>query len=519
MKRRLLALITALLLCLLSCADAASYTLPEKMKNQLAIGSGLKGTISVYAEGDISRFPFIHAISNAVYNIRGITADHDLHYSIFQSDNADNQTARTEIYRKDGVYYFRSDMVQGKILQIPAMSQFMDRLYPAKGENPTVSSIILNYLTMPTEERKEKWTPVLTRYQNELEMWLADFTVQADVIKQDNGNSALDFTYIIPAEAMKSKILDLFRDFASDPEILALLDNIMTPEEKRLFVNSDLSYYYEEALSTMDINRDIVLKKRVSAMGDVLLSELDLPLDARTTGYHTLSIKSGEELTVYDLRNDDTVLILAIPSFPENKQEDYQKSIWFSRLTISTVRADAPESLSFRADIQKKTETHEDSEGKSHQTDQYTITIQPDETYIPDGIEFKPATIFKDIQIDVSLHYSSKYSQNSATALEIEASYKQGDSSLTLSGKLKTAAPWMFMPFEIIDPIKVGADNWNILQSYITDWISNAPSIIHYSEAEEEKEETNEAEVPGDTDASAETQPLEDQPEETGSDE
>ena len=77
----------------------------------------------------------------------------------------------------------------------------------------------------------------------------------------------------------------------------------------------------------------------------------------------------------------------------------------------------------------------------------------------------------------------------------------------------------MFMPFEIIDPIKVGADNWNILQSYITDWISNAPSIIHYSEAEEEKEETNEAEVPGDTDASAETQPLEDQPEETGSDE
>ena len=50
----------ALILVLVTCTcQAAEYTLPEKMYNQLAIGSGLKGTFSISSEGEMFNIPFL----------------------------------------------------------------------------------------------------------------------------------------------------------------------------------------------------------------------------------------------------------------------------------------------------------------------------------------------------------------------------------------------------------------------------------------------------------------------------
>ena len=73
------------------------------------------------------------------------------------------------------------------------------------------------------------------------------------------------------------------------------------------------------------------------------------------------------------------------------------------------------------------------------------------------------------------------------------------------------------MPFDINDPIQVGTDKEKELVPYITDWVSNAASIISHILPEETTQETN-AENASDTsemrqsDAgeseSAETAPL-----------
>jgi hypothetical protein len=57
-----------------------------------------------------------------------------------------------------------------------------------------------------------------------------------------------------------------------------------------------------------------------------------------------------------------------------------------------------------------------------------------------------------------------------------------GNSSLHFDGKVKTAAPWLFMPFEVIDPIQTGTGKDAVLESYFIDWICNASSIIHHIE-------------------------------------
>ena len=116
MKRQFLIVLTVLLAVLTGTGCAASYTLPEKMYNQLAIGSGLKGSFMITAEGEKFDTPFMNQITDAEFDIRGIVSGKDLHYYIFQQREDEQQTAVNELYRKDGVFYFRSDMVQGKIL-------------------------------------------------------------------------------------------------------------------------------------------------------------------------------------------------------------------------------------------------------------------------------------------------------------------------------------------------------------------------------------------------------------------
>ena len=121
-------------------------------------------------------------------------------------------------------------------------------------------------------------------------------------------------------------------------------------------------------------------------------------------------------------------------------------------------------------------------------------------------------------EISLDLHYSSKYAQNSATTLEINAEISRAESRLTVQGKMKTAAPWLFMPFEIIDPVQVGTNRETILDPYITDWISNAASMIRHIDTQTEPESVPEGEATAETDAAenspeaapdAETAPLE----------
>lgn len=479
MKKRLVAFLLTLILMIGTC-QAASYTLPEKMHNQLAIGSGLKGTFSVTANGDRFDTPFLKAVTDADFSIRGITSGKDLHYYVFQSDDSDQQTALSELYRKDGHYYFRSDMVQGKVLSFPAADLLLESLFPSEGENPSPASFIVKIFSVPESERADKWEPVLNRYQNELEMWLADFTVQAEMVKLSTGFSALDFSYEIPVNEVSQRIVKLIGEFTADTEFSALLDSVMTAEEKKIYLNSNLLYFYQEALNSLNLSEPVRMNKRVSAMGEVLSFRLALPLDERTTGYSSVSIENLNNLTVYTLQSSTQVIVLGLPSQLDNSQNEWSHTFWFSRVSSDTAEAEDNQNISVRIDIQKTNETYNDEEEKNHETHHYAMTVIQDDTYLPSGTDRSLIPEFETVNADIDLHYYSKYAQNSATTLDIKGDLYQGSSSLHITGKLKTAAPWLFMPFDVNDPIPVGTTKEEVLDPYLEDWISNAASMIRH---------------------------------------
>ena len=514
MKKALIFLLVSLLLgCGINTSFAATYTLPEKLSNQLSIGSGLKGTFTITAEGDLAKEPFLKAIAGAEFSVRGMVSEHDLHYYIFQADAAETQTGKTELNRKDGVYYLRSDMVQGTILTFPTWDRYLDSLLPAHGENPSFASALIEYLSQPQSDRESKWEPTWTRYERILEMWLADFTMQADVVKRNDGTTALNFSYEIPGEAIRNRIIALFDAFGSDPELLAQLDTVMTAEQKAVYANSQLGYYYSELLDKMDWSRSVKLNKQVSSLGEVYSSSLSLPLDQKLTGYSDLFIEDRDGMTAYTLRSDTAVLSYACPNV-DTKAQEFEGTYYFKHLSAGNTKGGLEGNLSLKASVTKTTKLYEDEEERSHQEEQYHIVLEAveDEDTAAFGL---PA--FDKADLDIGVHYYSKYAQNSATSMEINALWQQGASTLRATGTFKTAAPWLFMPFDLTNPVLVSTDLNDIrLTAFLADWISNAPSILHYSQGIVPVNETippaaTEAPVPEEADGEddgAETAPL-----------
>ena len=483
MKKRVFSVIVLLIVFVTVSCHAAGYTLPEKMNNQLSIGSGLKGSFSVSAEGDKFATPFLNEVTDAEWTVRGIRSGDDLHYYVFQTNDLEEQTALSEIYRKDGIYYLRSDMVQGKILAFPVLSQIFASLFPESGENGSASTFIANIINLPENVRRDKWEPVLQKYQNQLEMWLAGFTVTADTVKMENGLSALDFSYEIPMDSIYEQSVRLIGDFTKDQEATALLDTVMTDEEKKTYLNGNLLYFYLDALHALQIDQPVRMSKRVSAIGDLLRFRLELPLDERTTGYQSLDIETIEQLTILTIRKTGQIMVAAFPSAEKIKQQSFEQSAWFARLSTDPEK----ENTAVRFDIVKTNDTYEKDE-KTHEINHYDIKVRQDTKYLPADSDLSLLPDYTDTDISIDLHYSSKYAQNSATTLEIDAEVMQGDSKINITGKFKTAAPWLFMPFEIIDPISVGTVKETVLDPYFTDWISNAASMIHHNDTKSEIE-------------------------------
>lgn len=486
MKKTLFSVLLAVTLLVYHIGFAAGYTpLPEKLEKQITYGSGVSGSFTVSSEGDISGTPFFRAVSDAEYAVRGLVSGTDLLFSVFQVDEHEQQTGCTEIYRSENQYYLRSDMVQGKVLQFPDRKTIIDSLLLQKGENPSPASFIAEMTNLSETTGKNTLDSLFSRYRYELELWLSGYVTDGVFVRLDNGQSAFDSSYDIPVSDIKTLILKLMNELTADSEVSAFLDTVMTPEQKAVYMNRNLMYFYEEALNGLDLTGNVHINRRATTLGAVISTDLKMPLDQKTIGYHTLSIHSQNEETTYSLSGDKKAFVLSAPDKSQAEQQSAESSYL---LACIDTEQPADKNFAVRISILKDSETHEDDEGRYHQTDHYTINVQPDESCVPESFDKSLLTPFDKIEADISLHYSSKFAQNSSTKLEFTASVKQGPASrVTVQGSVKTvnSDTWVFKPFDITHSVPVGTDFVNTIIPYGTDWISNAASMIHHTLTEE----------------------------------
>lgn len=525
MKKTLFVFLMIMSILVCSISFAASYTLPEKLEKQITYGSGISGSFEITADGDIADTPFFKAVSDAEFSIRGLVSGKDYLFSVFQADQSEKQTVCMELYKDEITYYLRSDMVQGKVLSFPDRTSIIESLFRQKGDNPSPASFIAELTNLNDTNGKNTLDSILSRYRYELELWLSRYVTDGVFVRLDDGQSAFDSSYDIPIDDFKDLIIKLMGELTADTEVSDFLDTIMTPEQKAVYMNKNLLYFYKEALDAIMLEQNVHINRRATTLGAVISTDLTLPLDSKVTGYYTMNIHNENNQNVFSLLGDRQVFVVSLPDKGQNSQNTNEENTY----VVTRIDLDRAESkdcnFSAKVIIQKASETRDDEEGRSHQNDRYKIYIQPDDTYVPDSFDKSLLSPFEAIEADLEMHYSSKFAQNSSTKLEFKANIKKEKSDITVQGSLKTvnSDSWVFRPFDTSHTDDIGTDSIDKVVSYLTDWVSNASSMIHHNLSNNDEPETindsvSETDVKDKTDPeetdqtdNAETMPLPDE--------
>ena len=432
---------------------AISYTLPQKMEKQLDIGSGLKGSFCFQGKGDNPLLLFLPFLQNAEIQIQGIRSGDEFHYSIYQEGEQGEKTGLTELYGKEGRFYLRSDLLPDEVYMIPEIEKLVETLFRPKGENPSFASALIRWIQMDSTQKDGLLTPVTEILSHELEIWLASYADVSEVRTLENGTSVVDLSYHIPMRELKTEIVNLLKLVLQDARGQALIDSILHEEQKNIYANIELDYFYEDALASLDNGFDVQYTRTVSTIGQPVSSLLEMPLDEEKMGFNSLEIEENGGMISYTLRNEEGYYTLRM-NHESNFTNLNDTSIWFYMKRLSAEN-DHEETHALRIDILHTSELNTDEESREHQTDRWMLKAESDLTKLPEGEKAEFYKQEQPISLDLSLHYYSRSSQSSPTTLDIEAILEENDNSLTLTAKLKTASPWEFRPFNTAGAVEL----------------------------------------------------------------
>ena len=450
--KKALAILTAFILTALLqiSALAADYSLPEKMQKQLNIGSGLKGSFLITEEG-LEENTLPAALNRGQFEIRGLAlADgSELSYYIYQTDDTEAQRNKTTLYGKNGTFYLESDFLPETLLSLAGIESVADRA-GAHGENPPILSLAVKIFQTLQGKEKTNWDAAFADYGQKTELWLSRFPVETHYLNDEEGRNLLAMSYTIPFQAVKSFLLEMMESFLTDEQIRALLDPLLTEEQKAVYLNENLLYYYREIVGALQVQDDLTLT-RVSdtRTGASVSTRLRLPLDRRLFGYEALQIDqvSGGSYTCR-LTDDQKILMIA---WPENLslEGSFGHEVLFGRYNAERKETD-PANLSLRISLTGTVSlpAEADADGRLHENYDYVCRITQDPAVLGEEYPEENLGSFDPVLVQLNLHFSSKNAQQSPTTAEIQLDGSQGPKKLSLSGTFKTAAPWILTAIE-----------------------------------------------------------------------
>lgn len=410
-------------------AFAAQYDgLPEKMMLQMEL-SGLKGSVTLSATGN----PELEALLNGLFQdttleIRGIRSSGQAQYQAY-FQRGETQLGLTQFFGDETSFVLSSALVPEDKLRFSATESLLQQLLPQdEGLNPQWYTAGLKILQVDEETWAASWEPALAPYEQALEMWLNEYAAAPTVIRQEDGETRMQVNYEIPASAVKTEAAALVRSMLIDENLRGLLSGVMSESQVEAYLNGDWADYYAQRINAMDLTGTISLERQMALTGDVLYTKILLPIPAEETGYDTLMIyQEGDALTVTLAGSVDT-LIFSIT--------DKEEGVSGVRVQGVVERQMMEGEGSFKTEYSLLRTTREsiDDDGRQHQYESLTLTLTPEEG---DAME-----------LTALAHFHSLSANRNPTTLELDASWKQGDMTLTLQGEFKTTSPWVL---QVID--------------------------------------------------------------------
>ncbi len=495
MKKFCSMILTAIMIvAMMSAASAAGYTLPEKMERQLQVGSGLKGSFVIHANADPERYPLLHSIQNAEFEIRGIQYEGNQHYYIYQSGENETLNALTEYSKIDGAEYLRSDFLDYSAILLPTADHLINAWLKSEGENPSVFPDLLR-MVLNSKEEPSLNTENLER---QIELMISAFSTKP-FVQREEGSPRMNQTFRIPVEMLYETVADLLETINSSESYMGFFREFLDQEQIDTYMNPNLGYYYVDAMKQLDMKGDILLSRTVSTLGDLIESSLVLPLDTGKTGYDSLTIANSETRKSLLLEGPRGVIYLDLPLEFELKAEQYENAeIRFVR--IDHERGKSP-NVALKIIASKNTVKFDSTEdNRIHENESYTLKLTRDTEKLPDGVSEEMIPETEDAEAEIGILWSSKSQLSSPTTLELSCKVNHGKFSLGLQGSIKTASPWVFTPFDTRNAVDAGLYEMDDLEKLKETWIENAEKMIvripgEPSSSDDETEENESSET------------------------
>ena len=346
------------------------------------------------------------------------------------------------------------------------------------GENPSLNSVFIS-LMKNDETNRQKKEKAIEKYSRILDKWIDSFQGIPEQIRSDDGTILMKIQCIVPAEDVCRKIADLVISAAADPELSDVFSRLMTDEQKAIYLNPNLGYYYLEALSGAAITGDIQYTRINTALGQTVSKELTLPLNPEITGYETLKIKNSVETLSWTLQGNKSIIQIILPENIETILDAAEFQFGDRYIKVNLDEQNEDKNLAVAIQIRKKSEISFDAEKeKNHEIITYTTDICRDTSSLPDGIADADIDPFDDLKAELTLHYSGKTGPNAATTLEVSMNLAQGTLKLNANGKIKTTSTWPFVPFSTENAIQLNRLSENEKSDAIVKLLKNASKDI-----------------------------------------
>lgn len=486
-------------LCILIClmlvvpaAMAESYT-PTKLFRQQFItgGNGLRGTVSLTASGVAEWVELLLPFTASDLQVRIIgekqgaetslvSDDDDWQMKLYAKDAQGEQKAVTWLYGGPEAVYLQSELLPDTLLTLPVKGVHIpyqltdgdltglltgfDPLSLLRGDqegNATAYSALSELTQMSEEEWAEKWEPVLEKYYTMLDMWLAEYA-SATVVSGSVGSMTMRTSYDIPAEDVKAEAKALIGQMVYDYDLQNLLAPYFTAEQRSLYLNPALVYFYEFCIDAVPLQGSIILEREMSAMGETismnvsmplpqLPAELTAPLGEMLAEMFALPCKdifAGLERISISQSGGDVSLSVSSPqrtiSFIIDESAENAETVhWegFVRITPAVSSDEPPLSAAFTYKSSRK--LWEDEEYNTHEDFSWLLSVAPDLSLMEEDDPFRSRYVdFPALSLSAEIGYIKSYKANAPVQLTIEAHAVLPEAEVGLSASLKVAERW-----------------------------------------------------------------------------
>ncbi len=440
MMKRLIACLLAAVMLLGAATAAEEYTLAEKIGLQMEDGSGLKGSMTISATGDADWAKALAAVAPGDYQLRAIRSGEGYVCELYAADG-DAKKAVTTLYMEGDTIEMASALLPDMPLTLATDSALLDMLFGASDAgNPTWYGVAEKLLGIDDTEWDAQWEAALAPYYTDIEVWMLQYSAAPEITEDAGGETLLQMRYEIPAKAVGEEILALLQKALQDETLTALLRSQMTDEQAETYLSAERLYHYENVLKVLPLEGSIVMERTVTTMGNDLQSSITVPLLANDDGWQTLTVQDTAGDYVITAASDARTVTLGIAT-EETKT---------GRETVITWK-DVPAALSvdsmataWKLNIAKSVETRTDADTRAHDITTWTFALEQDLSHLAaDDASRDAYAPVEPISGTVTLHLSSKNSNSSPTTAALDAALTIGSNTLTLSGQVKTASPWV----------------------------------------------------------------------------